>query len=345
MRSFHVKGLSSYRQNCFGVCCWHFYIAAAVRHGRLACIASEPALAGRYAESIRTGGRSEGHEGPTGVPDIIAADSQSAYFALGFLHGQDRFFQMDLLRRSAAGELAALVGKGGIRIDRQRRIFQLRERVRRELLALPEDQRQRLASYTAGVNAGLHALKSRPFEYWLLRTSPESWRDEDSLLVIAAMYFDLQGTQPGREYARGWIARNNPSQAGFLLPAGSRWDMPLSGNVPLSSVIPNTAPDWWGKPGDTGGMKIGEDMKGSNGWLIVRDGKAFLANDMHLGLTLPGIWYQAQIQYVQQNEKIKQAGITLPGVPFLISGSNGNIAWVLLIVMLTHSIGSSWIAA
>ncbi|WP_347449486.1 penicillin acylase family protein [Pantoea stewartii] len=262
-----------------------------------------------------------------GVPDIIAADSQSAYFALGFLHGQDRFFQMDLLRRSAAGELAALVGKGGIRIDRQRRIFQLRERVRRELLALPEDQRKRLAFYTAGVNAGLHALKSRPFEYWLLRTSPESWRDEDSLLVIAAMYFDLQGSQPGREYARGWIARNNPSQAGFLLPAGSRWDTPLSGNVPLSSVIPNTAPDWWGKPGDTGGMKIGEDMKGSNGWLIVRDGKAFLANDMHLGLTLPGIWYQAQIQYVQQNEKIKQAGITLPGVPFLISGSNGNIAW------------------
>ncbi|CAI0739070.1 Penicillin acylase 2 precursor [Serratia marcescens] len=262
-----------------------------------------------------------------GVPDIVAADSQSAYFALGFLHGQERFFQMDLLRRSAAGELAALVGKGGLKMDRQRRIFQLRERVRRELSVLPEAQRQRLASYTDGVNTGLHALKSRPFEYWLLRTSPESWRDEDSLLVIAAMYFDLQGTQPGREYARGWIARNNPSQADFLLPTGSRWDTPLSGNVPVSPEIPRTAPVWWGKPSGTGEVKTGEDMKGSNGWLIARDGKAFVANDMHLGLALPGIWYQAQIQYVQQNEKIKLAGITLPGVPFLLSGSNGNIAW------------------
>lgn len=263
-----------------------------------------------------------------GVPEVIAPDSQSAWFAMGYLQGQERFFQMDLLRRSAAGELAALVGKSGLKLDRQRRIFQLREQAGHELTRLPPEQRQRLAVYSAGVNAGLRALKSRPFEYWILRTAPQPWRDEDSLLVIAAMYFDLQGNQPGREYARGWIASHNPQQSTFLLPTGSRWDTPLTGTVPAKATIPHSAPDWWGKRQPAEDKVVREEgMKGSNGWLIRRDGKAVLANDMHLGLTLPGIWYQAQITYPWQKTTLKQSGITLPGVPFLLSGSNGHIAW------------------
>ncbi|CCG89141.1 penicillin acylase family protein [Erwinia piriflorinigrans] len=263
---------------------------------------------------------------PRGVPDISASNSQQAWFALGFLHAQDRFFQMDLLRRSAAGELAELVGKSGLTLDRQRRIFQLRAQARHALSQLPASQRQRLTGYTAGVNAGLHALQSRPFEYWVLRTSPQPWHEEDSLLVIAAMYFDLQGNQAGREYARGWIADNNAQQQAFLLPEASRWDRPLAGSVPAAAAIPTSAPAWWGQAHvDSASALPDEGMKGSNGWLLSRNGKAILANDMHLGLGLPGIWYQARIN--QSTQKRSLTGITLPGLPLLLSGSNGHIAW------------------
>ncbi|OZG70434.1 peptidase S45 [Hahella sp. CCB-MM4] len=268
-----------------------------------------------------------------GVPDIQSSDRASAFYALGFLHSQERFFQMDLLRRSASGELSELIGKSGLKIDRQRRLWLLRQQAKRQLDKLPPTQRELMSSYTSGVNAGLEGLQSRPFEYWILRTEPQKWKTEDSLLVIAAMYFDLQGHQAGREYMRGWIKENsNPEQTQFLFPTASDWDKPLSGYTPVPPSVPETAPEWWaqseqGSHATASGMD--EGMKGSNGWLIQRDGKAYLANDMHLGLSLPGIWYKAKLEYGEQNEQRQLTGVTLPGVPFMVSGYNGHVAWGL----------------
>ncbi|MCK7164592.1 MULTISPECIES: penicillin acylase family protein [Enterobacter] len=260
-----------------------------------------------------------------GVVDITASRRESAGFALGFVHGQERFFQMDLLRRNAAGELAALVGKSGLTLDKQHAIFELRDKMRRQVMSLPAAQRQLLSAYTAGVNTGLQTLAARPFEYWLLRTSPQAWRDEDTLLVVAAMYFDLQGTQPGREYAAGWLQRHNPEQVNFLLPTASRWDVPLHGDIPATLAAPTKMPEWWGR--GEGSAAPEEGKKGSNGWLLRREGKSLLANDMHLQLSLPGLWYQARINYISGGQTFSLSGITLPGLPVMVSGSNGKIAW------------------
>ncbi|WP_263009495.1 penicillin acylase family protein [Dickeya zeae] len=265
-----------------------------------------------------------------GVPVIRASDRQSAAFALGFVHAQDRFFQMDLLRRNAAGELAALVGAAALPLDRQHRLFLLRQQVARNWQALPVEQQQTLRSYADGVNAGLNSLKTRPFEYGLLRVKPQVWLPEDTLLVIASMYFDLQDNQFGREYARGWIAsQSTPEQADFLLPDASVWDAPLAGQLPPFSEEPATPPSWWGQSGGKTGASVGgqEQAKGSNGWLVSTAGKAILANDMHLGLSLPTTWYRAQLIYPTEAGTLRLTGLSLPGAPAIVSGSNGVIAW------------------
>ena len=95
--------------------------------------------------------------------------------ALGFVHGQERFFQMDLMRRAGAGELAALVGAPALPIDRARRAHLLRSTAERVVHGAPREYRARLEAYAAGVNAGLHALGTKPFEYWLLGAEPADW--------------------------------------------------------------------------------------------------------------------------------------------------------------------------
>ncbi|ACT06617.1 peptidase S45 penicillin amidase [Dickeya chrysanthemi Ech1591] len=265
-----------------------------------------------------------------GVPSIRAADRLSAVFALGFVHAQDRFFQMDLLRRSAAGELSALVGAAALPLDRRHRLFLLRQQVTQRWQSLPMDQQQTLRSYAAGVNAGLNSLKTRPFEYWLLRAEPQVWLPQDTLLVIAAMYFDLQDNQFGREYARGWIAgQSTPEQADFLLPEASVWDAPLVGQLPPGPALPVEPPAWWGRGAQSAGDSAGidEQAKGSNGWLVRTPERAILANDMHLGLSLPTVWYRAQLIYPADGGNWRLTGLSLPGAPAIVSGSNGDIAW------------------
>ncbi|KFX12601.1 hypothetical protein JV35_20250 [Pectobacterium betavasculorum] len=268
-----------------------------------------------------------------GVLTVKADDRASVSFGLGYAHAQDRFFQMDLLRRSASGELAALLGANLLPEDRRHRPWLLREKAREAVQGLPAAQRELLRQYTAGVNAGLMSLGSRPFEYWLLREKPQRWEEEDSLLTVYALYLDLQSNQAEREYARGWIAEHsNAAQTAFLLPISSRWDTPLLGQPPAPSAVPPSPPKWWGTRPLTPQPQLNEAMKGSNGWLVSAHrsitGKAILANDMHLGLTLPTLWYQATLHYQMDNGLIsQQSGITLPGLPMIVSGSNGYITW------------------
>ncbi|HKC58076.1 MAG TPA: penicillin acylase family protein, partial [Vicinamibacterales bacterium] len=134
-----------------------------------------------------------------GIPSIRGASREDVARALGLLHAQDRFFQMDLARRRAAGELAALVGVRALALDREIRIHRFRAEARRAVDLLTPSSRRIVEAYTAGVNSGLASLGAPPFEYLLLRQEPQPWKDEDSFLVVLSMFITLQDTDGSYE--------------------------------------------------------------------------------------------------------------------------------------------------
>ncbi|MEP7157212.1 MAG: penicillin acylase family protein, partial [Betaproteobacteria bacterium] len=127
-----------------------------------------------------------------GTVQISAKDMNDAMRALGFVHAQERFFEMDLARRSAAGELSVILGNATVKIDKDKRMHRLRARMEAAWKRLSAGEREGVTAYMSGVNAGLAALSVRPWQYLLLRAEPEPWREVDSLLVVSEMYFMLQ---------------------------------------------------------------------------------------------------------------------------------------------------------
>lgn len=297
---------------------------------------SLPALDGtQYASGLRADVRIE--RDAQGVPTLSGATREDVAYATGFLHAQERFFQMDLLRRSAAGSLAALVGSAALPVDRQRRIYRFSALADKTLAALPPADRTLLERYAAGVNAGLAALRVRPFEYLVLQAKPVAWRAQDSLLVIWSMYFELQANTLHREFARGWLREHADAQAlKSLLPDCSEWDTPIDAPSVAcdSGTIRGAAPDWLGKasPQKLAQLPFGAEV-GSNAWALAGNraaGGAIVENDMHLGLRLPNIWYRAVLAYPSPSGGLRRVvGVTLPGTPAVVAGSNGAVAWGL----------------
>lgn len=269
-----------------------------------------------------------------GVVTIRSQDPLDEARALGFVHAQERFFQMDLLRRSAAGELAALVGAGAVRMDEQRRIHQLRDVAGQVIAGAPPEFRAVLDAYTAGVNAGLDALDARPFEYILLRTQPERWNPADSILVAGAMYFDLQGGHGNHKRAE-FVARQVLPEAfaDFLYPRTTTWDAPIVGDAaPERAPPPASVYDLRGLPRELFDAPAQPGTRpppfGSNNWAVAgthtASGRGLFANDMHLGLQVPSIWFRAALVRGER----RTVGVTLPGAaPFVVAGSNGDVAW------------------
>ncbi len=277
-----------------------------------------------------------------GIPVIRAANSADLYYATGFLHAQERFFQMDLLRRSGAGELAELFGAKALPMDKQRRLHRFRARAAVTLAQMTPEERSMLERYAAGVNAGLGALGTAPFEYRLIGMAPRAWTPADSLLVVWAMFFDLQGSSEPRELARGWISDNSSAeQRDFLLPEATEWDAPLDSAAAATALaIPASAPAWWGKAAaDNDKTRLAlaapdySGMIGSNNWAVggarTKDGAAIVSDDMHLGIRLPNTWYRLVAQFPDgQGGTRRVVGVTLPGSgPIVIVGSNGKVAW------------------
>jgi penicillin amidase len=281
-----------------------------------------------------------------GVATITAGSSADLAYASGFAHAQDRFLQMDLLRRVASGELAALIGPGALELDRSHRLHRFRARAHQIAASLDAHSRTLLESYAAGVNAGLASLRSRPFEYWALRAQPQSWSPEDTLLVVYAMYFDLQYGELRRTLARAALReRVSPDLLTFLLPTSSHWDAPLDALPPagasrtdIGGPTPPPEPDWLRAAPltaaalDSNAPGIGTSMIGSNSWVIgptaTVNGRAIVANDMHLGLSLPNIWYRVTLRAPDRTGVLRQlTGVSLPGTPGIVAGSNGRIAW------------------
>jgi penicillin amidase len=157
---------------------------------------------------------------------------------LGYLHAQERFFQMDGQRRMAAGELAGLAGAALLSQDRERRVHRFRHRARAVLAAMSPEERKVLDAYVAGVNRGLSSLETAPFEYMLLRSTPNPWTAEDTVLTVYAMYLDLQEADGATELRRA-LAEETLGQpmATFLFPEGTSWDAPLDGSsLPLPAM-------------------------------------------------------------------------------------------------------------
>ena len=270
----------------------------------------------------------------TGIPTISGSSRLDLAYALGFVHGQDRFFQMDLIRRDAAGELSAIVGPATINADQRRRVHRFRSRAAIGLASMSAAERDLLLRYSDGVNAGLESLDAKPFEYYLLGVQPQPWLAEDSLLVAYAMFLDLNYGLASRDRQRGLIARVLPSEVlHWLDPLGTPWDAPMVGDALVAAPIP--AADTFSLRDVTvaheGFSEAGAPpVLGSNNWAVSGDltasGRAMVTNDMHLGINVPNIYYRARL--VSSGPRAMDVtGVSLPGQPLIIAGSNGHIAW------------------
>ena len=298
-----------------------------------------------------------------GIPTVRGVTRLDVARATGFLHAQDRFFQMDLARRRAAGELAALVGPRAVPLDREIRIHRFRAEAHRAVSLLGAHDLTLLEAYTQGVNAGLEALTAPPFEYLLLREAPAPWAPEDSLLVVLSMFVTLQDSRGDYEATLATMRDVLPPvMVDFLNPEGSEWDAPLVGDPFVAAPIPEAdvydlramrarrplrtplgpsalrrepsaadQPPWATRlDGHEGnGAAIGSNNFAVAGHLTA-DGGALVANDMHLSIRVPNTWYRASLEWSDSSSSAgpgQITGVTLPGVPAVVVGSNTYVAW------------------
>lgn len=281
-----------------------------------------------------------------GVPFITGATREDVARALGFLHAQDRFFQMDLQRRQPAGELAALVGARAFPVDAENRVHRFRHVAAQAYARATPEWKALLDAYAAGVNAGLHALGAPPFEYLMLRATPESWKPEDSILTVLAMFLSLQGRQAVFEQTNQQLRDALPEPLfRFLTAVGSEWDAPVAGGpmprppVPGADVADLRAAGHVPAPAaraERPAITTDEEASivGSNNWAVdaahSASGRALVANDMHLQIGVPNIWYRTSMSWPDPSEPLRPlrvTGVTLPGLPVTVVGSNGHVAW------------------
>lgn len=255
-----------------------------------------------------------------GIPHIYAATPEDAYFGLGFVHAQDRMFQMEQQRRLSQGRLSEVTGPFTLEFDRFLRLLDLAGAARSAAAALRPAARASLDAYAAGVNAWLASHEGPPAPEWplLLAADPAPWQATDSLAWLKVMALRLSGDWREEALFAALTARLGADKAASFFPgtptgtpaifdaaAGERADRLA---LALHALLPPA--------GD-----------GSNNWAVTgrhtASGQPLLANDPHLGFTLPAAWYLAHLEA----PGLRVAGATLPGLPLVIVGSNGDIAW------------------
>lgn len=269
-----------------------------------------------------------------GVPEIVAENRIDAAFALGFVTAGDRLFQMDLIRRKTAGRLAEIFGPIALANDISQRHMDFEGAARAIVAALPSEQREVLNAYVDGVNAYLEKASNLPPEILVLRYEPKTWSAQDSMLVVLSMFQILTETEKD-ERMMSIMNQCLPDEvAAFLTPDTDRYTKILTGGshshrpiqaVPVEELtalleqnraLPVAA-----------NVEMNDRAFGSNNWAVSRqktkDGVAMLANDMHLPVSVPNIWYRANLRYAG----LTVSGLSLPGVPSIVAGSNGKVAW------------------
>jgi penicillin G amidase len=268
-----------------------------------------------------------------GVPSITADSRADALRILGYLHARDRLFQMELMRRKSAGRLAELFGAAAAQLDRKQRSYQLSRTAGIIVNDLPPEQRRALQAYVEGVNAYIEQTRVLPPEFLVLQHQPEPWKAEDSILVILGMFQTLNG-QEQDERMVSVMERALPSDLlTFLTPDTDSYATVLVGG-PVSRrfnpSLPAAALAALPKAEDySANDRVDAEnvVAGSNNWVVsgikTADGQAIVANDMHLGLSVPNVWYRAELAYQQRH----LFGVTLPGVPGIVAGGNDDVAW------------------
>ncbi|MDG2375635.1 MAG: penicillin acylase family protein [Woeseiaceae bacterium] len=271
-----------------------------------------------------------------GIPVIMAANRNDLSYGTGYVHAQDRYFQMDLTRRNSAGELAALFGVAAVPTDKRHRLHRFRARAVAIIEQLPPSERAVVTAYTNGVNAGLADLGAKPFEYFLVGEDPEPWVEADTLLAVFTMYLQLNDETAARDIRRGLARQALPDEVyTWLYQQGTIWDAPILGDH--WKTLPYPDAETYNLKGRVAPMAFNpadlDDsglLPGSNNWAVAgaltTSGGAIVANDMHLGITTPNVWYRVQLQ-INDASQLNLSGVTLPGTPIVPAGSNGHIAW------------------
>lgn len=274
------------------------------------------------------------------VPHIFAQNDHDLYFAQGYVVARDRLWQMEFYTLAAAGRLSEIVGRSALPLDRYHRRIGMAETAARIIQYLEKSDplsMEILEAYAAGVNAYLETLHERslPLEYKILGYKPEPWTPYKSILMLMNMRLDLSGGsddyrmshvlhQFGQDITRN-LFPEYPTLESPIIPEGTSWDfepvsrpeVPRAQHAPLNKdsllmgfAIPRPRPEI-----------------GSNNWVLAGErtvtGLPILANDPHLSLTLPSIWYQIQLH----SPDVNTYGVCLPGTPTVIIGFNQNIAW------------------
>jgi penicillin amidase len=300
-----------------------------------------------------------------GVPTIEAATLSDLFFAQGYVTAQDRLWQMDLLRRAAAGELSEVIGADTVKMDREQRILGLRQAAEAAEKNISARDRVFFDAYTRGVNAFIESHRNRlSLEFRLMKYTPRPWAVTDSLLVGARMVQDLNHYSYARALEREKIlAKLGPELTSDLYVNSSWRDRPPTdvrrmdqepaanssdeddddeeeidpgGNNRAISALPQSDSSAQESAGfgdasdhDSIDQKSEAFRAGSNNWVLsgqhTVSGKPLLSNDMHLDHQMPNLWFAAHLRTLDGN--FDAAGVTLPGVPFVIVGHNKRIGW------------------
>lgn len=256
-----------------------------------------------------------------GVPHIRAETDADLYRAQGYVQAQDRLFQMDLSRRQASGRLAEVIGEAAIDTDKYFRTFSLRAAGEASWSSYGEEAKQVLEWYAEGVNAYIGEAKDDgrlSYEFALLGYEPEEWTPVDSLAIGKFMAYDLGGNWNSlavRHWALNEFPEDKarelfiryPEDAPAILAANKNRKVEVAGMFNPSLIPP--------------------EFNGSNNWVVSGDktesGLPLLADDPHLGLSTPSIWYQMHLESPEQNV----SGVIFAGIPGIILGHNEQIAW------------------
>jgi len=273
------------------------------------------------------------------VPHVFAAVESDAYFVQGYLHAKFRLWQMEFQTHAAAGRISEIVGSKGVQFDRNQRRIGMVYAAENALSAMEKDPQTLTAlnAYTAGINSFIEKLNTSelPIEYKLLGYEPEKWNNLKSALFIKQMTNTLAGYDRDLEYTNALeilgeekfriLYSDIPDSLYPVIPKGTNY---AQSTVELS--VPGSADSLYFKRKDT--IQFVEDYKpdpanGSNNWVVsgskTKSGKPILANDPHLSLTLPSIWYEIQLTTPTFNSY----GVSFPGIPGVVIGYNDSIAF------------------
>jgi penicillin amidase len=261
-----------------------------------------------------------------GVPHIYADNLHDLFFAQGFVHAQDRLWQMEINRRTATGRLSELFGDVALDTDRLTRTFGFNRLAQADLDAASGEMQEVLDAYAVGVNVFLDQTDGRlPVEFTLLRHWPEPWTPVDSLAWARVMIWNLSHAWAGEIVRARLVEKLGPERAADLeIRYPERNPITLPQGIEFNRLTPD------GVLESVEGPFLGRAF-GSNGWAVAADrmttGAPALCNDMHLQLQLPGIWYAVHLIAGSNGEQFNVTGVSLPGTPLVMVGHNTHIAW------------------